>query len=144
MEHKAWEWTNINDFFDAYSTAMLQQDTKLMTRFYELPCTMMADENSNVYTELNKLEALFNQGIVYYGHLGVKEFRPEVWSRYTISPHYIKVKVLWHHCDKDGAELYSCFYEYILAVDKNGFLKMQVVIAVDEKEQLQYWQNMQS
>jgi hypothetical protein len=140
MEHKAWEHTNINDFFEAYAQAMLHQDTRLMTRFYELPCSLMADGMANVYTEMNKLEGLFNQGIVYYGQLGVKEFRPDLRSTMRLNEHYARARVLWRHCDVNGQELYRCHYDYILLRDALGFWHMQTVISVDEKKQLEAWQ----
>ena len=143
MEHKAWEHHNINDFFTAYATAMLQQDTRMMTRFYELPCTMMADGQANVYTDANKLEGLFNQGIVYYGQLGVREFRPDLRYCAPLNEQYTRAKVIWQHCDASGRLLYSCAYEYILVRQKGGHWTMQVVISVDEKKQLENWQTAQ-
>lgn len=140
MEHKVWEHTNTNTFFDAYAAAMQQQDTRLMTRFYEWPCTLMGDGITNVYSEPNRLEGLFNQGIVYYGQIGVRSFKPELWSRHQLNEHYMRVRVKWHHCDESGVELYHCFYEYVLHSDKSGFWKMQVVVSIDEKERLAAYQ----
>jgi hypothetical protein len=139
MEQKPWEHSNINDFFQAYAQAMLQQDTRLMTRFYELPCMMMADGLANVYTEPNKLEGLFNQGVVYYGQLGVKEFRPDLRNTLHINDQYARAKVLWHHLDASGALMYRCNYEYMLLRGKTGYWSMQSVLSVDEKTELEAW-----
>lgn len=140
MEQRTWEHRNINDFFEAYAQAMLHQDTRLMSRFYELPCIMMADGITNVYTDLNKLEGLFNQGIVYYSQLGVREFRPDLRSTAVLNEYYTRAKVLWQHCDSEGRMLYHCRYEYILLRQASGFWSMQSVLSVDEKARLEAWQ----
>jgi hypothetical protein len=139
MDTRTRDLTNINDFFDAYAAAMEQHDTKLMTRFYDIPCTMLADEQSSIFTEINKLEGLFNQAMVSYTQLGIRHFNAELRNRRQISDRLYDVTILWHYRDAHDQLVYSCRYHYILRTDKQHHWKIQVAVSVDEKQQLDRW-----
>jgi len=144
MEAKARDLTNINDFFDAYATAMEQHDTRLMTRFYDVPCMIIADDHSSAFTEINKLEGLFNQAIASYTQMGIRYFKAELWNRRQLSDRLHEVKVIWHYENAQQQLLYSCQYIYILRVDKNHSWKIQTAVSVDEKKQLDNWMAVRS
>ena len=129
----------LNDFFEAYANALENYDTKLMAKHYDLPCTFLSDEANTVFTEVSKLEGLFNQGINFYKQFGIVHARPEVWSKRMWTEKIYKVKVNWQYFDKENKPIYNCDYQYILHLDKQNNWKIQVSVAVNEKERMEEW-----
>lgn len=130
----------VSEFFDSYARALESFDTKAMAQHYVLPCLFMSDESSTVFTEASKLEGLFNQGTGFYKQFGIAHARPEVWSKRAWTDKIIKCKVNWQYFDADNQPIYDCDYQYILKVDKQDRLKIEVSVSVNEKEKMQEWQ----
>jgi hypothetical protein len=129
----------INDFFDTYAHALEQFDTKHMASHYHIPCTFLSDEASTIFTEASKLEGLFNQGTAFYKQFGFAHSRPEVLSKRFWTEKIAKVKVNWRYFDKDNHPIYSCDYMYILRPDKAGDWKIEISVAINEKERMEEW-----
>jgi hypothetical protein len=96
------QFEKINDFFESYAQALEQFDTKAMTLSYHMPCTFLSDESSTVFTELSKLEGLFNQGTSFYKQFGIAHARPQVWSKRFWTDKICKAKVNWQYFDKEN------------------------------------------
>jgi len=133
------QFEKINDFFESYAQALEQFDTKAMTLSYHMPCTFLSDESSTVFTELSKLEGLFNQGTSFYKQFGIAHARPQVWSKRFWTDKICKAKVNWQYFDKENKPVYDCDYQYILRLDKNSHWKIDVSVSVNEKERMEEW-----
>jgi len=129
----------INDFFDDYARALESYDTKLMARHYNIPCTFLSDEASTVFSEASKLEGLFVQGTGFYRQFGIVYSRPEVFSKRFWTYRICKVKVNWQYFDKDKRAIYNCDYQYLMRLDKNNNWKIEVSVAINEKERMEAW-----
>lgn len=134
----------VNEFFDTYASALESFDTKAMAQHYVLPCLFISDDNSTVFTEASKLEGLFNQGTGFYKQFGIAHARPEVWSKRAWTDKIIKAKVNWQYFDAENQPIYDCDYQYILKVDKQGKIKIEVSVSVNEKERMEEWKQRQT
>lgn len=129
----------INLFFESYAQALERYDTKDMAQHYHIPCTFLSDESATVFTEASKLEGLFNQGTTFYKQFGIAHARPEVLSKRFWTDHIVKTKVLWQYFDRDNRLIYDCDYVYLLRPDKAGDWKIEVNVAINEKERMETW-----
>lgn len=131
----------VNDFFESYAHALENYDTKLMARHYSIPCTFLSNEACTIFTDSSKLEGLFNQGTSFYKQFGITHARPEVWSKRLWTDKICKVRVNWQYFDKDNQPVYNCDYQYILKLDKHNTWKIELSVAVNEKERMDEWLN---
>ncbi|RYD55946.1 MAG: hypothetical protein EOP56_13490 [Sphingobacteriales bacterium] len=131
----------VSDFFDSYARALEGFDTKAMAQHYMLPCLFMSDDNSTMFTEASKLEGLFNQGTGFYKQFGITHARPEVWSKRAWTDRIVKCKVNWQYFDANNKPIYDCDYQYVLKVDKQDKIRIEVSVSINEKEKMQKWQS---
>ena len=129
----------INDFFESYARALEQYDTKKMAWHYNIPCSFLSDESATVFTEASKLEGLFNQGTGFYKQFGIAHARPEVWSKRFWTDRICKARVNWQYFDKDKQPVYNCDYQYVLRLDKHNEWKIELSVAINEKERMEAW-----
>ena len=129
----------INEFFESYAHAFENYDTKLMAQHYNLPCTFLSNDAATVFSESSKLEGLFNQGSLFYKQFGITHVRPEIWSKRVWTDRIVKAKINWQYFDKDDHPVYNCDYNYVLRFDTNDELKIEISVAVNEKERMEEW-----
>jgi hypothetical protein len=129
----------ISSFFESYARALEGFDAKGMAYHYILPCIMMDDAGSVVFTEGSKLEGLFHQGVGFYRQYGIAHARPEVWSKRLWAEQIAKAKVNWRYYDAENRFLYTCDYHYVLHMDRQKAWKIQVAVSVNEKERMEAW-----
>ncbi len=107
----------INTFFETYAKALELYDTKGMAFLYNVPCTMVSDDNTTSFNDFGKLEGFFNTGASFYRQFGIAHVRPEVWSHRSLTSRIINVKVNWYYQDVFKNPIYSCEYHYVLELD---------------------------
>jgi len=129
----------INDFFETYAKALEQHDTKLMAYHYHVPCTMISDDSTTLFTEASKLEGLFNQAVGFYKHFGITYVHHDVWNKHLLTEKIAQVKVNWQYLDSHKKPVYDCNYHYILKLSKDNLWKIILSISVDEKEKMEEW-----
>ncbi len=129
----------IEQLFDAYSRALENYDSKGMAFHYSMPCMLTADDNTLVFNEPSKLEGLFNQGIGFYKQFGIANTRAEIWSKRQWSDKITVVKLNWKYMDQDFKVLYDCDYNYVLHKNKHDEWKIQMAVAINEKERMEEW-----
>ncbi len=129
----------INEFFESYAQALESFDTKAMAQHYNIPCTFLSDDASTVFSEASKLEGLFNQGTTFYKQFGIVYSRPEVFSKRFWTDRIVKARVNWQYFDQDKKPIYNCDYQYVLRLDKHDQYKIEISIAVNEKERMEEW-----
>lgn len=130
----------VNDFFESYVKAMENFDTKAMTQHYQIPCSFLSDDTVNVFTESSKLEGLFNQGFSIYKQLGIARPDIDVRIKHFWTPKIVQVRAHWQYFDARRNPLYDCDYQYILRADKKDAWKIEVSVAINEKERMEAWQ----
>lgn len=130
----------INTFFETYAKALEGFDVKLMVNHYAFPCLFVSDESSSSFTDPAKLEGLFNTAISFYKKYGIVHARPEIWSKRNWTDKIVKVKVNWQYYNADNQPLYNCDYQYIVKADKNSNWKIEVAVAINEKERIEEWE----
>jgi len=131
---------SINTFFEMYAKALESYDTKGIAYLYNIPCTMISDEATTVFNDAGKLEGFFNQGASFYKQFGIAHVRPEVWSRRQWTDKITKVKVNWQYFDTYKQPIYNCDYHYVMKLDKNNQWRIILSVSVNEKEQMEAWQ----
>lgn len=129
----------VSQFFESYTRAIENFDTKLMSQHFMLPAMMLSDDSCTTFSESSTLEGLFNQGVAFYKQYGILHARPEIWSKKQLSKRIAKVKINWQYYDADNKPLYNCDDHYLLKLDKNEEWKIQAVVSVNEKERLEDW-----
>ena len=139
MSTQAKEIQKPNTFFETYADAMENFDTKLMAMHYALPCSFISDEATQVFTEASKLEGLFNQGMSFYKQFGIAHIRPDIWSKRSWTGRIVKVKLNWQYFDTKNQPAYNCDYNYILKLDKHDKWKIEVAVAINEKQRMEEW-----
>lgn len=139
MSTQAKEIQKPNTFFETYADAMENFDTKLMAMHYALPCSFISDEATQVFTEASKLEGLFNQGMSFYKQFGIAHIRPDIWSKRAWTGRIVKVKLNWQYFDTKNQPAYNCDYNYILKLDKHDKWKIEVAVAINEKQRMEEW-----
>jgi len=130
----------VNIFFETYAKALERYDTKGMAFSYNIPCTMISDENTSLFNDISKLEGFFNLGMGFYRQFGIAHVRAEVWSRRILTQHIIMVKVNWYYMDVFKNPIYDCEYHYVLKQDKHKQWKIILSVSVNEKEKIEEWQ----
>lgn len=132
-------YKQVNTFFDAYAHALENHDTKLLAYHYHIPCTLMSDDNTTVFSEASKLEGLFNQGVVFYKQFGIVHARHTIWNKDIWTDKIIRVRVNWQYFDAQQQLVYDCDYHYVIREVKNGQLKIICSVSVNEKERMNEW-----
>ncbi len=134
----------LNTFFDQFALALENYDTKTMAHLYEMPCTLLSDDATTVFTEPVKLEGFFNRGASVYKQVGVYKVRAEIWNRQIWTQKMLMVKMKWRYANQLGEEIYTCDYNYIMKQDREGNLKIVMSVSLNEKEQMEEWQKKNS
>ncbi len=132
---------NVNDFFETYASTLVQHNTKGMAYLHHVPCTMLSDDTTTVFSDFSKLEGFFNQGMSFYRQFGIAHAQADVWSRQILTPRICKVKVHWRYTDAFKQPIYDCDYHYILKLDKYNQWKVMLSVSVNEKERMEEWKN---
>lgn len=127
---------SINDLFDAYADAFEKQDAKGMGYLYAMPCTLISDEATSVYSEIAKLEGLIGQGKRFYKKHGITHAIPDVRHKYVFTPRIAQVKVTWVYYNKENEAVYDCDYQYIVRQQANKDWKIEVAISINEQEKM--------
>ena len=130
---------NINDFFETYATTLEQHDTKGMAFLHNIPCTMLSDDTTTVFTDASKLEGFFNQGMSFYRQFGIAHAKSGVWTWSHITPRITVAKVNWQYFDALRQPVYSCDYHYTLKLDKRNIWKIIQSVSINEKERMEEW-----
>jgi len=130
----------LNNFFEVYSKALENYDTKGLAFLYNIPCTMLSDEATTIFNDAGKLEGFFNQGAGFYKQFGIAHVHHEIWSRRELTPRIMSVKVNWKYYDIDERKIYNCDYQYVLKLDKHDQWKIILSVSVNEKERMEQWQ----
>ena len=131
----------LNTFFELFAEALALFDTKTMAHLYHMPCTLLSDDNCNMFSEAVKLEGFFNRGASVYKQIGVARVKAEIWNRQIWTDKMMMVKVKWKYADHNGTEIYSCDYNYILKREKDQQLRIVMSVSVNEKERMEEWQH---
>lgn len=131
---------NLNSFFETYAAALEHYDTKGMAYLYHVPCTMVSDDATTVFSDAGKLEGFFNQGISFYRQFGIVKVRHNIWNRRELTGRIVNIKVNWQFFGADGKPIYNCDYYYVLKMDKNQQWKIILSVSVNEKERMEEWQ----
>lgn len=141
MNSSAMPVQNINDFFEIYANALVQHNTKGMAYLHHVPCTMLSDDATTIFSDASKLEGFFNQGMSFYRQFGITHVRSDVWSSQQLTDRICKVKVLWQYMDAFKQPIYDCDYHYIMKLDKYNTWKIILSVSVNEKERMEEWKS---
>ena len=131
----------INDFFETYARALEHYDSKGMAYLYNMPCTMVSDDNTALFNDAGRLEGFFNQGVTFYKQFGITNVRPEIWSKRPLTNKVCAVKVNWQYFDSLKQAIYNCDYHYVLKMDKKDHWKIILSVSVNEKERMEEWRS---
>jgi len=129
----------ISIFFETYAKALEQYDTKGMAFLYNMPCTLISDDNTSPFNDSTKLEGFFNIGAGFYRQFGVAHASADVWSWRALTERIVSVKVMWYYADVFKNPIYDCEYHYVLKLDKHNQWKIILSVSVNEKAKIEEW-----
>lgn len=132
--------TQLNGFFEYLADALERSDAKTMAHLYLMPCTLLSDDVTLVFTEPAKLEGFFSRGAALYKQMGVARVQAELWNRQNWTEKMTLAKVKWKYTDKQAKDIYSCDYNYVLKCDKDGCQRILMSVSLNEKERMEIWQ----
>ena len=132
---------NINDFFEIYANALVQHNTKGMAYLHHVPCTMLSDDATTIFSDASKLEGFFNQGMSFYRQFGITHVRSDVRNFKLLTERICEVKVQWQYLDAFKQPIYSCDYHYVMKLDKYNTWKIILSVSVNEKERMEEWKS---
>ena len=131
--------TRLNTFFEQFAVALELYDTKAMSHFYLMPCTLLSDDSMQVFNEPSRLEGFFNRGASVYKQIGVAQVAAEIRNRQLWTDKTMLVKVRWKYAGQNGQPIYDCDYHYIMKLEKNDQLKIIMSVSLNEKERVETW-----
>ena len=141
MKTKEQAMHQVNNFFETFAHALENFDTKTMAYLYNMPCTLLSDDTTSIFTEPAKLEGFFNQGASAYKHFGVECVKHEIWSKHRWTEKMVLAKVKWSYFNSFGELIYNCDYQYVLKNDKSNQLKIIMSISLNEREKMEEWKS---
>lgn len=126
----------INDLFEYYSAGVRKGDIKQIANCYTLPCTILSDNLSAVYTTAAKLESVIAQGKRFYKQVGIASVFADVLNKQQITERIYRVKVHWQYYSVNEQPIYDCDYYYLVRLNEDGKWKIEVAISINEQEKV--------
>ncbi|MCB9065733.1 MAG: hypothetical protein H6551_11405 [Chitinophagales bacterium] len=126
----------INDLFEYYANGVQKGDVKQIANCYALPCTILSDNLSAVYTTAAKLESVISQGKRFYKQVGIASVFADVLNKQQVTERIYRVKVHWQYYTATGNPVYDCDYYYLVRLNSEDNWKIEVAISIDEQDKV--------
>lgn len=122
---------SVQQFFDAYATALLSYDAEKIAGFYQVPMAVYSDEGVQTVTAAKQVTGFWQEGVKPYKAAGITSAKPEILSEEQVSKNIIIAKVQWKNTKADGTSAGEETNVYILSNGKEGF-KISGLVIIDK------------
>jgi hypothetical protein len=116
-------------FLVRYGEALAAGDLKTISGCYAVPSLVLSDAGSLPIAARQEIEAAFDGAAERYRAQGLVGIRPTLLAWEALSERLLSVDVRWEYLDEQGRSAQQNGYRYVLRLENEATLKIQVVIA---------------
>ena len=116
-------------FLVRYGEALAAGDLKTISGCYAVPSLVLSDEGSVPIAARQEIEAAFDGAAERYRAQGLVGIRPTLLAWEALSERLLCLDVRWDYLDEQGRSAQQNGYRYVLRLENEATLKIQVVIA---------------
>jgi hypothetical protein len=116
-------------FLVRYGEALAAGDLKTISGCYAVPSLVLSDAGSVPIAARQEIEAAFDGAAERYRAQGLVGIRPTLLAWEALSERLLSVDVRWEYLDEQGRSAQQNGYRYVLRLENEATLKIQVVIA---------------
>jgi hypothetical protein len=120
---------HVRRFLVRYGEALAAGDLKTISGCYAVPALVLSDAGSVPIAARQEIEAAFDGAAERYRAQGLVGIRPTLLAWETLSEWLLCVDVRWDYLDEQGRSAQQNGYRYVLRLENESTLKIQVVIA---------------
>ena len=120
---------NLRRFLVRYGEALAAGDLKAISGCYAVPALVLSDTGSVPIAAREEIEAAFDGAAERYRAQGLVGIRPTLLAWEALSERLLCVDVRWEYLDEQGRSAQQNGYRYVLRLENEATLKIQVVIA---------------
>jgi hypothetical protein len=120
---------HVRRFLVRYGEALAAGDLKTISGCYAVPSLVLSDAGSVPIAARQEIEAAFDGAAERYRAQGLVGIRPTLLAWEALSERLLSVDVRWEYLDEQGRSAQQNGYRYVLRLENEGTLKIQVVIA---------------
>ena len=120
---------HVRRFLVRYGEALAAGDLKAISGCYALPALVLSDAGSVPIAARQEIEAAFDGAAERYRAQGLVGIRPTLLAWEALSERLLCVDVRWDYLDEQGRSAQQNGYRYVLRLENEATLKIQVVIA---------------
>ena len=120
---------HVRRFLVRYGEALAAGDLKTISGCYAVPDLVLSDAGSVPIAARQEIEAAFDGAAERYRAQGLVALRPTLVASEALSERLLCVDVRWDYLDEQGRSAQQNGYRYVLRLENEATLKIQVVIA---------------
>jgi hypothetical protein len=120
---------NLRRFLVRYGEALAAGDLQTISGCYAVPALVLSDAGSVPIAARQEIEAAFDGAAERYRAQGLVGIRPTLLAWEALSERLLCVDVRWDYLDEQGRSAQQNGYRYVLRLENEATLKIQVVIA---------------
>jgi hypothetical protein len=120
---------HVRRFLVRYGEALAAGDLKTISGCYAVPSLVLSDAGSVPIAARQEIEAAFDGAAERYRAQGLVGIRPTLLAWEALSERLLSVDVRWEYLDEQGRSAQQNGYRYVLRLENEATLKIQVVIA---------------
>jgi hypothetical protein len=120
---------HLRRFLVRYGEALAAGDLKTISGCYAVPALVLSDAGSVPIAARQEIEAAFDGAAERYRAQGLVGIRPTLLAWEALSERLLCVDVRWEYLDEQGRSAQQDDYRYVLRLENEATLKIQVVIA---------------
>jgi hypothetical protein len=120
---------HVRRFLVRYGEALAAGDLKTISGCYAVPSLVLSDAGSVPIAASQEIEAAFDGAAERYRAQGLVGIRPTLLAWEALSERLLSVDVRWEYLDEQGRSAQQNGYRYVLRLENEATLKIQVVIA---------------
>ncbi len=119
---------HLRRFLVRYGEALSAGDLKAVSGCYAVPSLVLSDTGSVPIAAREEIEAAFDGAAERYRAQGLVAVRPTLVASEALSERLFSVDVRWDYLDEQGRSAQQNGYRYVLRLEDEVSLKIQVVI----------------
>jgi ketosteroid isomerase-like protein len=120
---------HLRRFLVRYGEALAAGDLRTISGCYAVPALVLSDAGSVPIAARQEIEAAFDGAAERYREQGLVGIRPTLLAWEALTEGLLCADVRWDYLDEQGRSAQQSGYRYVLRLENEATLKIQVVIA---------------
>jgi hypothetical protein len=120
---------HLRRFLVRYGEALAAGDLRTISGCYVVPALVLSDAGSVPIAARQEIEAAFDGAAERYRAQGLVGIRPTLLAWEALTERLLCADVRWDYLDEQGRSAQQSGYRYVLRLENEATLKIQVVIA---------------